>query len=78
MEPSSSGTSRAALKNDLKRQGDPKKNGGWVRSLDFSPDGTKLVTASEDGSVVMWDTANGNELKVIAAHAGPVTSVAFA
>ena len=27
----------------------------WVRSVAFSPDGTKIVSASNDGTIKVWD-----------------------
>ena len=32
-------------------------HGGGVTSLDFDPDGTRLVTASDDGNLRLWDVA---------------------
>ena len=34
-----------------------------VRSVAYSPDGTQLVSGSEDGSVRLWDLAGGGELR---------------
>ncbi|MBM4068581.1 MAG: hypothetical protein FJ271_06500 [Planctomycetes bacterium] len=39
-----------------------------VTTAQFSPDGTKLVTASWDGSVRIWDTATWQQERAIAAH----------
>ncbi len=36
-----------------------------VRSLAFSPDGTVLVSASEDGTIRKWKTATGEELRLV-------------
>ena len=36
--------------------------GGIIHSVSFSPDGTRLAAASEDGSVKVWDTATGEEV----------------
>src|SRR6266704_1084731 len=30
-------------------------HGGQIRSASWSPDGTTLATASEDGTVILWD-----------------------
>jgi WD40 repeat protein len=40
-----------------------------VNSIAFSPDGKRVVTASWDGSVILWDPTS--------MHSGPVTDVAF-
>ena len=49
--------------------GDPRlKHGHFVRSVAYSPDGTKLATASRDGSVKIWDLANGHELIAFHGH----------
>lgn len=50
-----------------------------VTSLSFSRDGKTLASASEDGTVRVWDTATGHPRRTIAAaHAGGATSVAVA
>jgi WD40 repeat protein/serine/threonine protein kinase len=46
-----------------------------VKSLNFSPDGQRLVSGSYDETVRIWDSATGQELFSLK-HAG-VTSVAF-
>lgn len=35
---------------------------GFLQGLDFSPDGKRLATASEDGSVWVWDVVTGQVL----------------
>jgi WD40 repeat protein/class 3 adenylate cyclase len=35
---------------------------GWVNQASFAPDGD-LVTANDDGSVAIWDTATGREVR---------------
>jgi WD40 repeat protein/tRNA A-37 threonylcarbamoyl transferase component Bud32 len=39
--------------------------GGNVWSVDFSPDGTRLASASYDGKVHLWDMTTGRELRVL-------------
>ncbi len=48
----------------------------WVRSVAFSPDGSRAVSGSWDGTVRVWDTTSGEELRVLK-HAGPVDSIAI-
>ena len=39
-----------------------------IWDLDFSPDGTRLVSGSRDGKVFIWDVAQGQSLKEITGH----------
>jgi WD40 repeat protein/serine/threonine protein kinase len=48
-----------------------------VGSVVFSPDGTRLATASEDGTVKVWDAANGRVIRNLEGHKGFVVNVAF-
>jgi WD40 repeat protein len=50
---------------------------GAVSGLAFSPAGRLLATAGVDGTLRLWDPADGSSLHVIRAHAGRVASVAF-
>jgi WD40 repeat protein len=43
----------------------------------FSPDGKRLVTASEDRTARLWDAETATEIAVLKAHQGPVWSGAF-
>jgi len=36
-----------------------------VKSVAFSPDGTRILTASEDGSARVWDAATGAEVAIL-------------
>ncbi len=49
----------------------------WVTSAAFSPDGTRVVTASVDATARMWDAATGNPLGAPLTHLDPVLSAAF-
>ncbi|HEU5443222.1 MAG TPA: serine/threonine-protein kinase, partial [Steroidobacteraceae bacterium] len=48
-----------------------------VRSVAYSPDGRRLVTASHDGTARVWDAATGRQILVLEGHGGPVISAAF-
>jgi WD40 repeat protein len=48
-----------------------------VSGLAFSPDGKRLVTASKDRTVVVWDLASGRELRRYLGHTANVRAVAF-
>jgi WD40 repeat protein len=48
-----------------------------VTSVAFSPDGTEFVSASEDTTLIVWDTKDGREKFTVKGHEGPVTSVVF-
>jgi WD40 repeat protein/transcriptional regulator with XRE-family HTH domain len=46
-------------------------------SVSFSPDGTRLATASDNGTATVWDVATGKALQTLRGHAGSIFSVAF-
>ncbi len=48
-----------------------------LRSVAYDADGSRLVTASADGTVRVWDARRGTALAVIARHAGRVNGAAF-
>jgi WD40 repeat protein/tRNA A-37 threonylcarbamoyl transferase component Bud32 len=54
-----------------------KGHSGTVASAVFSPDGKRLASAGEDGTVVIRDATNGREISALSIHAGPVRSVVF-
>ena len=49
----------------------------YVECAAFSPDGTRVVTASFDGTARIWDAASGKEIVVLRGHEGTVDSAAF-
>jgi WD40 repeat protein len=59
--------------------GDPRlKHGHFVRAVAYSPDSTKLASASRDGTVKIWDLGNGRELMAFHGHGNEdVRAVAF-
>jgi WD40 repeat protein len=48
-----------------------------VESAAFSPDGSRIVTASEDKTARIWDAATGKEIMPRRGHEGGVKSAAF-
>ncbi|WP_170214934.1 nSTAND1 domain-containing NTPase [Streptomyces otsuchiensis] len=51
---------------------------GRAMSVVFSPGGEMLASASEDGSVRVWDADSGELIHTLTGHIGAVNSVAFA
>jgi len=47
----------------------------FVEDVVYSPDGTRLATASDDGTVKIWSASTGQELLTL--DTGPINSIAF-
>lgn len=47
---------------------------GWVRSAAYSPDGQHILTASDDGTVRVWDAQTGRPVRSLEGHTGRVWS----
>jgi WD40 repeat protein len=52
------------------------KHAKAVLSVGFSPDGLRIVTASDDSTARIWDAATGSEIAVLS-HLKPVRSASF-
>jgi DNA-binding beta-propeller fold protein YncE len=50
---------------------------GVVESVAFSPDGHILASASDDGTIRLWDTVTGRLVRTLMGHHGWIRSVAF-
>ena len=48
-----------------------------VLSVAYSPDGTRIISGSEDNTIKIWDANTGECLKTLEGHSGWVRSVAF-
>jgi WD40 repeat protein len=44
---------------------------GLIHSTDYSPDGSRLLSASEDGKVILWDTQSGQQLQSMSPPSNP-------
>jgi WD40 repeat protein len=44
---------------------------GSVFSAAFSPDGSRIVTTSDDETARIWDAATGKEIEVLAVEPAP-------
>jgi WD40 repeat protein len=49
----------------------------WIGAVDFAPDGRRLLTAGESGTVRVWDAATGDRLVTLEGHTGPVESATW-
>ena len=48
-----------------------------VNSAAFSPDGSRIVTASDDRTARIWDAASAKEIAVLSGHDNRLWSAAF-
>ncbi|MEZ6121781.1 MAG: protein kinase [Planctomycetaceae bacterium] len=48
-----------------------------VGSVTFSPDGARIATGSDDGTIRLWDAATGQELATLSPNQGRVNAVVF-
>ena len=48
-----------------------------VLSISFNPDGAMLAGGSRNGTIHLWDTTTGKEIKTLIGHNGRIVSVAF-
>jgi WD40 repeat protein len=55
----------------------PLRHGGLVHTAQFSPDGRRILTASEEGIARLWDTETGHPLSEPMRHGSRVTSAEF-
>ncbi|MFL5327460.1 MAG: WD40 repeat domain-containing serine/threonine protein kinase [Gemmataceae bacterium] len=51
---------------------------GAVASVDFNPDGKSIAMSAEDGSVRLWNRADGSIAGTFSAHKGPAWATSFA
>lgn len=49
----------------------------WFYAMAFSQDGTQVMTGSEDGLVIVWETKSGKEIRRLSGHTKALYAVAF-
>ncbi|HYO64094.1 MAG TPA: hypothetical protein VER08_10720 [Pyrinomonadaceae bacterium] len=57
--------------------GDNGRHRGEIYSVEFSPDGNYVVTASADGTARVWDAQTGQRLAVLRRHFDEVNTASF-
>ncbi len=55
----------------------PQAHDGWITAVALSPDGKQLATAGIDGTVALWNAADGKLQRRLTGHAGEVLAVTF-
>jgi WD40 repeat protein len=53
------------------------RHSSQINSATFSPDGRRIVTASQDGTARVWDSSSGETLMILAGHTDRVKSASF-
>jgi WD40 repeat protein len=49
----------------------------WLSFAEFSPDGSRVVTASSDGTARLWDATTGAAIATLSGHTGGVWDAEF-
>ncbi|AFY58453.1 WD40 repeat-containing protein [Rivularia sp. PCC 7116] len=65
-----------SILNDIRERNQLKAHTKALTSARFSPDGKRILTASEDGTAIIWNS-DGKELAVLKGHTGRVYSAVF-
>ena len=66
-----------AIQEDIRDQMFFPDEGVHVLILEFSPDGKRLASGSQDKTVRLWDTNTNEELAILQKHTGWINALAF-
>jgi WD40 repeat protein len=61
---------------DVEAVGAPEPTGS-IRQIKFSPDGSRLATAGNDGTARIWDADNGREIMTLTGHVTELNNLFF-
>lgn len=75
--PATAWIAEIAFNEPLWLPGPPLAHAGSIVAVAVTPDGTRVVTGSVDGTARLWDVATGAALGAPMAHDGPVRAVTF-
>ena len=51
-------------------------NEDWINSVDFTPDGSRVISGSTDGAIRVFSAVTGEQVQELAGHGSPVFAVA--
>lgn len=71
------GATSLSLASSLVRVAVAAGHSGPVNAVAFSPDGARLLSGGDDGTLRLWDAATGRELRRCTGHGDSVLAVAF-
>jgi hypothetical protein len=69
--------SLGGVSRDIRLRNTWEAHSDLVTTAEFNGDGTQVVSASQDGTVKLWDVSSGELLHSLEAHSGPVYGAEF-
>jgi WD40 repeat protein len=49
---------------------------GWVTAVAYNPEGKMLISGGEDGSLILWNTSTGEEIRQLGGHTKQIIDLA--